>query len=858
MPESTTLRHLVIHGHFYQPPRENPWTERIDRQAGAAPYHDWNEKIAAECYVPNTCSRRLDGYGRITRLVNNYEWISFNFGPTLLSWLEEKHPGTYQRILDADRLSAARTGGHGNAIAQAYNHIIMPLAAVRDQETQIRWGVRDFEQRFGREPEGIWLPETAINGTTLKILIDFGFRFIILSPHQADRIHPLQKGGRWKNVQDGSIPAGSPYRCFDRDQKCRRDTRRFIDVFFYDAPLSVDVSFNHLLRNGDRFAESIAAAYQRNGGDLVAVATDGEIYGHHEPFADMALSYLADTAAPARNLSLTNFGAYLDGHEPEWEVRLKDGDKGEGTAWSCAHGVGRWKEDCGCNVGAPPEWNQKWRKPLRRGLNGLRDELSALFEREGSPLLEDPWTARNDYFAVIADRSVENAERFLSEHAVRTISPEERSRALALLESQRFALLMFTSCGWFFNDISGIESVQLFRYAARAIELAGTEHKERLEKLLLGELSSANSNAPDQGTGSDIYTRAVEAVSTDMPFVAGQHAIFSHFFGADEISRAFAYTVRTIDRIERSAGGSSVSVGCVEIISPYTLERYMYRYTVAVEDGAAVTCCVGAVAEPGAFRETAERLREMPEERLAADPTLIAGELISGRCITLKDLFLEDRERILLHICKDILETVTDRYEKLYDENRRLLSLLKEAAITPPLSLIVPAQAVLTRKLIREVERWQHTLEPAGLDGIKGVVSEAEAHGVEIDTTAASLVFRDLVLETTVQFEERLDAGAADALLQFVELSHTLGIGIEMHDIQNEIYHVLETTVMREIELLRAAAGVEMEPRVGVDTAPESGSGPGTARGRRRAVEAFLTIARRFNFNTDSYEERLP
>lgn len=858
MPESTTPRHLIIHGHFYQPPRENPWTERIDRQTGAAPYHDWNEKIAAECYVPNTCSRRLDGYGRITRLVNNYEWISFNFGPTLLTWLEEKHPVTYQRILDADRLSAARTGGHGNAIAQAYNHIIMPLATVRDQETQIRWGVRDFERRFGRAPEGMWLPETAINGTTLKILIDFGFRFIILSPHQADRTRPLQKGGRWKTVQDGSIPAGVPYRCFDRDMKYRRDEGRFIDVFFYDAPLSVDVSFNHLLRNGDTLAESILAAYQRNGGDLVTVATDGEVYGHHEPFADMALSYLIDTAAPARHLSFTNFGAYLEGHEPEWEVRLKAGDKDEGTAWSCAHGVGRWKEDCGCNVGAPPEWNQRWRRPLRRGLDALRDELSALFEHEGNALLRDPWTARDDYFAVIADRSVENAERYLSEHAARTISPEETSRALELLESQRFAQLMFTSCGWFFNDISGIESVQLLRYAARAIELAGERHRERLEKVLLGELSSAQSNMPGLGTGADIYTRAVEAVSTDMSFLAGQHAIFSHLFGEDEISSAFAYTVRTIDRIKRTAGGNSVSVGCTEIVSPYTLERHSYRYAVAVEDGASVTCRIEETGDPGAFQEAAERFRDTPEERLATDPDGIAGELVSGRRIALKDLFLEDRERILLHICKDILETVTERYEKLYEENRRLLALLKEAAIRPPRSLIVPAQAVLTRKMVREVEQWQHTLEPAGLDGIKGVISEAEAHGVEIDTTSASLVFRNLVLETVMQFEEHLDADDADALLQFVDLSHALGIDIEMHDIQNEIYHILETAVMREIELLKAEADTEAAPHSGAEAVTESGGRSGSVPDRRRAVESFLKLARRFNFNTDSYEERLP
>ena len=444
MEQKQKKRHLIIHGHFYQPPRENPWTERIERQRSATPYHDWNERITSECYLPNTRSRRLDGYGRITRLVNNYEWISFNFGPTLLSWLEENHGEVFEKILEADRASASRLGGHGNAIAQAYNHIIMPLANRRDQETQIVWGRRDFERRFGREPEGIWLPETAINDETISMVIDAGFSFLVLAPSQAESVKPLGKRSAWTDISDGSIPTGSPYRCFKpRD----RSKKAYIDIFFYDSPLSHDVSFNHLLRSGESLSEAISLAYPRVRGDLVVIATDGENYGHHEPFADMALAYLIDEGAQMKGFEFTNFGAYLESASPAYEVKLKQGPSGEGTSWSCVHGVGRWKENCGCNTGAPPGWDQAWRDPLREGLDMLRDALAGLFEKESYQLLEDPWKSRNDYIDVIENRTPEASEAFVRAHAARPLDQKERAHALTLLESQRNALLMFTSGG---------------------------------------------------------------------------------------------------------------------------------------------------------------------------------------------------------------------------------------------------------------------------------------------------------------------------------------------------------------------------------------------------------------------------
>ncbi|MCK4235924.1 MAG: DUF3536 domain-containing protein, partial [Candidatus Krumholzibacteria bacterium] len=603
--------------------------------------------ITKECYLPNTISRRLDGSGRITKLINNYEWISFNFGPTLLRWLEEKHPFVYEKIMGADRTSAARCGGHGNAIAQAYNHIIMPLATRRDQETQIHWGVRDFQKRFGREPEGIWLPEMAINETTLEILTGFGFRFIVLSPHQAERIRPLDRSAGWKNVSNSSIPTGFPYRCFGSRRSRKRSPKHCIDIFFYDAHLSQDVSFNHILRNGDRFLEAIGSAYPRCSNNLVVIATDGEIYGHHEPFADMALSYLADSTAEAGNPQMTNFGAYLDVHEPRWEVQLKPGPDGEGTAWSCSHGLGHWKRNCGCSVGAPPEWNQEWRAPLRNGLNCLRDALAKLFESEAGRLIKDPWSARNDYIDLIEKRSIENVDRFISERSSHLLSPSERSQALASLESQRNALLMFTSCGWFFNDISGTEAKQLLRYAARAIELAGEKHRERLESALLGELKNARSNILRYGTGADIYRNAVEGSSIDASFLVGQYAVTSHFFGEEEASEIFKYVFRPLDESSRELGGAITKIGSVDVTSPFTLETSCYQYLLLVEGPVGFNCLLKAQSSDEDYRRTKERLSELSGNEGREEILKAAADHFDHQRFELRNLFPEDKERVL-------------------------------------------------------------------------------------------------------------------------------------------------------------------------------------------------------------------
>jgi len=461
---------LIIHGHFYQPPRENPWTGIIDPEPSAAPYHDWNERIHAECYAPN---------------VNNYPLIGFNFGPTLLSWLETHHPDTYQKILIADKASIATRGGHGNAIAQAYGHAILPLCNERDRLTQVVWGLADFRFRFGREPEALWLPETAANDEVLALLIEQGMRYVILAPNQAK----------------GTVDSSKPYLF-----RHPNGSGRSLAVFFYNGPLARAIAFERALASSRGLVDKFISAAQR--GELVNVATDGETYGHHFKFGDLCLSHALEIEAKQAGFRITNYGEYLDRHQPELEVELDNGPEGEGSSWSCAHGVGRWSRDCGCHTGGEAGWNQAWRKPLREALNFLRDDAASKFESAGSELWRDPWMARNEYIAVILDPNAR--EEFFSRNAVRPLSAAEESRALRLLEMQRSALLMFTSCGWFFSDLAGIETLQVLRYAARVIDLQNQLGLDPPRKRFLELLAEAKSNRPGKGTGADVFTRYAE------------------------------------------------------------------------------------------------------------------------------------------------------------------------------------------------------------------------------------------------------------------------------------------------------------------------------------------------------------
>ena len=512
---------LIIHGHFYQPPRENPWTGIVDTEPSAAPFHDWNERIHSECYRPNAFVRIADPSTLEERIVNNYTNLSFNFGPTLLSWLESNHPDTYARIIEADRESALKRGGHGNAFAQAYGHAILPLCNERDLRTQIRWGMADFRQRFGREPEAMWLPETACNDAVMRALIDENLRFVILAPHQASRVRPSIStasgpgspseqpswgggcdqldssagGTEWQSVNDQNIDTSVAYRYLHPDGSARS-----IAVFFYDGPTSRAIAFENLLRSSHELVDRLARS--ANNREMLNVATDGETYGHHFKFGDLCLAHALELDAPARGFRITNYGEYLEKHPPAFDVEISKGPNEEGTSWSCPHGVGRWLRDCGCQTGGEPGWNQKWRTPLRQALDYLRDENVRHFE--ATTLFNDPWQARNDSIELILNQHY-SREQFLYDHAGHWLSADEQGSALTYLELQRMLLLMYTSCGWFFNDISGIETIQILKYAGRAIDLMNQLGLPSVRDRFLEILAEAESNRSELGTGADIY-----------------------------------------------------------------------------------------------------------------------------------------------------------------------------------------------------------------------------------------------------------------------------------------------------------------------------------------------------------------
>jgi len=558
-------KHICIHGHFYQPPRENAWLEVIEVQDSAHPYHDWNERITAECYAPNTASRILNGKAVIKNIINNYSKISFNFGPTLLSWMQINDPATYAAILEADRESLNHFGGHGSAIAQVYNHMIMPLASDRDKETQIVWGIRDFESRFRRKPEGMWLAETAADTTSLELLAKHDIKFTILAPRQAKAVRKIGQEN-WSDVTTETVDTRRAYRCVLPSGKS-------IVLFFYDGDISQGVAFNGLLNDGKKFANRLLEAVDGGSAEpqLVHIATDGETYGHHHKHGDMALAYCLDYIGRQKGATLTNYAEFLSKFPPTYEAQIH-----ENSSWSCVHGVERWRNDCGCNSGKP-DWHQKWRKPLRESLDWLRDELASIYEREASKILKDPWAAREDYVNVILDRNDATIIKFLKRHCLLDV---EQNRVFRLMEVQRNAMLMYTSCGWFFDEISGIETVQILQYACRAMQLVSQIAEVNLEMEFLARLEQAPGNLAVLENGAKVYERYVVPSKTNLQRVGMHYAVASIFEEDPESFPVFNYTTRNEVFIRKEAGQQKLVLGVTKVRSNVTRSEKKFAFAV--------------------------------------------------------------------------------------------------------------------------------------------------------------------------------------------------------------------------------------------------------------------------------------
>ena len=759
---------VTIHGHFYQPPRENPWLEAVETQDSAFPYHDWNARITDECYEPNATARILDDKDRILGIVNNYASISFNFGATLLSWLEAAAPETYAAIIEDDQDSRQRFSGHGCAIAQAYNHIILPLATERDVRTQVRWGVRDFEWRFGRKPEAMWLPETAVDIPSLEALAAEGIAYTILEPHQA---------ARWRALGDAewNVNHLDPTRPY----LCRLPSGRTISIFFYDGPISRAVAFEQLLARGENLAHRLLGAFDdtRTHPQLVNIATDGETYGHHHRFGEMALAYALQLIESRPDARLTNYGEFLEQHPPEHEVEIH-----ERTAWSCSHGVERWRSDCGCNTGAGAGWNQQWRWPLRNALDWLRDQACVVFERAGARVLRDPWAAREDFIDVILDRSQESVDRFLARHA---LPGADVPTVLSLLEMQRHAMLMYTSCGWFFSDISGIETVQILHYAARVIQLAEKVSAQSLESQFIERLEPAHSNLPERGTARDIYEREVIPARLELARVASHYAVLSLFDTFDDEARVYCYEVVRRDFDVRKAGRARLAIGSITVRSLITHES---------EDFEMAALHLGETELTGGVRRAiggANYDRVVDELSATMQPGGLPGVIrlldvhFGEMPISVRSLFRDEQRRIVHELIVATLEEAESTFRQLHERYDPLMRLHTRLGIPMPQVLRTAAEFDLNVQIRRMLDE-----DPPPLKELEAQLDEAHSEGVSLDTTT-HMAFADAIERASERFADRPDdLDRLEWLDALVTIARTTRLEIDVRRTQNRYYRM--------------------------------------------------------------------
>jgi len=767
-------RYICIHAHCYQPPRENPWLEAVEQQESAHPYHDWNERITAECYAPNGASRILDEANRIREIVNNYQRISYNFGPTLLSWMEEKAPDAYKRILKSDEKSRERFSGHGSAIAQGYNHIILPLANARDKYTQALWGVRDFQHRFGRAPEGMWLPETAVDTETLEVLAACGVKFTILGPHQAGRVRKI--GSRsWKDVHGARI---DPTRAY----LCRLPSGEKINLFFYDGPISQAVAFERLLDDGETFVGRLTSGFseKREWAQLVHIASDGETYGHHHKHGDMALAYALGRIEAATKVRLTNYGEFLANFPPTHEVQII-----ENTSWSCSHGVERWRDDCGCNSGRAG-WKQMWRGPLREALDYLRDCAAELFENQASPLLYDPWAARNDYVDVILDRSPEALWIFFEKHSRRQLRPEETSLVLKLLEMQRHAMLMYTSCGWFFDELSGLETVQVMQYAGRVVQLAQESTGADLETEFVQRLAQVQSNIPEYGDGARIYNLWVKPTMVDLRKVGAHYAISSVFDGSHLVPQ-FCYDIRQLDYRHAEAGVARLALGHLRVTSRITRESRELAFAVIYLGEQALHAGVRDFKGEAIYDTLVEETMAVFSAGDFAEAVQLLDNHFGEMVYSLRSLFRDEQRRILDIILSRTLHEAETSYHGIYEKHGPLLRLIKEMDQPVPEVLRITAEFVLNRDL-------KKTFDTDPVDFVRAamLLELVKREGVRVDqATVGYSAGNSLARQMRRLQQNPQDSETLERACVLAGLFASTGLTVDYWQAQNIYYSIL-------------------------------------------------------------------
>ncbi len=823
----TNEKYLTIHGHFYQPPRENPWLEAIELQDSALPFHDWNERINKECYNPNSVSKIVDSRNRILDMVDNYEHISFNFGPTLLSWMEQFAPLTYERIIKADIDSIHQHSGHGNAIAQVYNHIIMPLANEQDKITQVKWGVRDFEYRFGRKPEGMWLAETAVDDETLRVLEENGIKFTILSPYQALKIR--KEGEKnWTDVSWGNIDPARSYRYYIKSAP-----GKFIDLFFYDGAISQSVAFDELLKDGNKFASRLKEGISecRDYPQLVNIATDGESYGHHTKFGDMALAYVLQIKAKEVGFTITNYGEYLEKCRSDYEVDIK-----QASSWSCFHGVGRWKEDCGCSTGGHPGWNQKWRKPLREALDYLRDELAKIFEAESAKYFnKDCWEVRNNYIEVILDRDLMNVLKFQNENFLPDLSDEKKVKAMELLEIQRQALLMYTSCGWFFSEISGIETVQIMKYAARAMQLAAGFTKKNLEEKFTEILSMARSNISEYGTGRDIFNNFVKPSIVTSKQVASLWAISSIYEDFEDEENVYCYTIKRDDYNKVRKGNSNLVIGHIEIQSKITLQKSNLMFALMQYSGGDFHCAIKEYSDDAEYNKMKAELSKIFLLNPLTEIIRALDEYFGKDYFTLKDIFIEERRKILQRLLKGKLQRFAQIYQDMYDEGKSSIYHMQNLGLAIPDEFKISAEYALSRKFNDLIQHTGGFIEQSTLQDASDINLEARKMGIKLDKQPSNNIFSKKLLQNINRLAYSFEIQQADVILELFDYIEKLELGVDISEAQNiyyaKIYHKIGDIIESKSSSTRASD--------------------------RKFINMLLDIGAKLNINTEFYRTKL-
>jgi alpha-amylase/alpha-mannosidase (GH57 family) len=771
-------RFICIHGHFYQPPRENPWLEEVEVQDAASPFHDWNERITFECYAPNSASRILDAERRIIDIVNNYAKVSSDFGPTLLSWMERHHPPLYETIRSADKESRERFSGHGSSIAQAYNHMIMPLANKRDKRTQVVWGIQDFEQRFSRKPEGMWLPETAVDLETLGIMADEGIRFIILAPHQASKMRKIGEE-EWIEVGGGKIDPRRPYACSVGGGKT-------ISIFFYDGPISHDIAFGDLLKNGQLFAKRLIDVFDQDSPEaqIVHIATDGETYGHHNRFGDMALAYCLYEIESNSSARITVYGEYLEKYPPTHEVQIV-----ENSSWSCVHGVERWRGNCGCQTGRHPGWTQKWRSSLREGMDWLRDRLASHFEKEAGRQFEDPWKAREDYIRVILDRSPESVQSFFQDQAASELSKEGRVKLLRLLEMQRCAMLMYTSCGWFFDDISGIETIQVIQYAAKAMQLARETGAADFEPDFLKILKKARSNVPEYGNGARIYELFVRPAVIDLLRVGVHYAVSSLFEDYTEDVDIGCYSARSRAYKQWEVGRQRLGVGRARLRSNIIWDEEEISFAVLHFGDHNL---IGGVREYKGKEGFDAMVQSVSEAFNKSDiPGVISlmDKHFGTHNYSLWHLFRDEKRNVMNQILESTLKGLESGFRQIYENQYPIMQAMKEMKIPLPKALASPADFILSTDLTRALKT-----EELDLETIRKLVEEFKKWSFTPDGEHLGFVATqriDGLMEKLSRYPE--DLSLLETIENVIFILRELPLDLDLWKSQNVFFSVTRT-----------------------------------------------------------------